>query len=266
MRVRPRSTKKHFATLAPVYREVRDLDTEAIYRVAEIVQTAAPDASSVTILDIGAGTGRYTEAVLAGARPPRRSLTVTCDASFEMLYSTMRVRRARLLPIRHVSGLAEDLPFAAQSIDMVLSFNAVHHFDLTRFLAELARVLRRGGVSVLYTRTPEQNRATVWGRYFPHFAERENRLRSADEWDAALHASPGFTSVRLVTLPWIIQTSLSRLVHQALTGHYSTFDFYTAQEFEDALQMFKRRLHAHFEDSFSMTVQNDHLLVVSRRT
>ena len=46
MRVRPRSTKKHFAALAPAYREVRDLDTEAIHRVAEIIQTAAPDASS----------------------------------------------------------------------------------------------------------------------------------------------------------------------------------------------------------------------------
>jgi len=180
----------------------------------------------------------------------------------------MRVRRARLrlLPIRHVSGLAEDLPFAAQSIDTLLSFNAVHHFNLTRFLAEVARVLRRSGVSVLYTRTPEQNRATVWGQYFPHFADRENRLHSTDEWGAALHASPGFTAVRLVPLPWTIQTSLSRLVHQAQTGHYSTFDFYTAQEFEDALRTFQRRLHAHFEDCSHMTVQNDHLLVVTRRT
>ncbi|MFQ5704531.1 MAG: hypothetical protein ACE5HT_10975 [Gemmatimonadales bacterium] len=38
------------------------------------------------------------------------------------------------------------------------------------------RVLQPEGKLILYTRTPEQNQCTIWGKFFPHFAERETRL------------------------------------------------------------------------------------------
>jgi ubiquinone/menaquinone biosynthesis C-methylase UbiE len=43
----------------------------------------------------------------------------------------------------------------------------VHHFDLGRFLAAAARVLKPGGQLFIYTRTPQQNARTIWGQYFP---------------------------------------------------------------------------------------------------
>ena len=72
---------------------------------------------------------------------------------------------------------AEQLPLADRSVDIVTSFNAVHHFDLERFTREVARVLRPGGHLFVYTRTPEQNAESIWGRAFPGFLSHESRLQ-----------------------------------------------------------------------------------------
>ncbi len=45
-------------------------------------------------------------------------------------------------------------------------FNGVHHFDLARCAGEAARMLTPAGQLVAYTRTPEQNRRTIWGHHF----------------------------------------------------------------------------------------------------
>ena len=71
---------------------------------------------------------------------------------------------------------AEQLPLADHSVDFVTTFNAIHHFDLDRFADEVARVLSRRGDLFVYTRTPEQNAASIWGRAFPGFTTHENRL------------------------------------------------------------------------------------------
>src|SRR2546423_12592727 len=73
---------------------------------------------------------------------------------------------------------AEQLPMRAASLDVVTAFNCVHHFDLGRFLTSAARVLAPGGQLFIYTRTPQQNARTIWGRYFPGFTEHEQRLHS----------------------------------------------------------------------------------------
>ena len=73
---------------------------------------------------------------------------------------------------------AEQLPFRDASLDLVTAFNCVHHFDLGRFLTSVAQVLAPGGQLFIYTRTPQQNARTIWGRYFPGFTEHEHRLHS----------------------------------------------------------------------------------------
>ena len=73
---------------------------------------------------------------------------------------------------------AEELPLRTASLDLVTAFNRVHHFDLGQFLTAVARVLQPGGQLFIYTRTPQQNGRTIWGRYFPGFTEHEQRLHS----------------------------------------------------------------------------------------
>src|SRR5262249_56085391 len=77
-----------------------------------------------------------------------------------------------------VVGAAEQLPLRTASLDVVTAFNCVHLFDLGRFLTAAARVLKPGGRLFIYTRTPQQNAQTIWGRYFPGFTAHEQRLHS----------------------------------------------------------------------------------------
>ncbi len=164
----------------------------------------------------------------------------------------------------HLVGAVETLPFRAASCDAMTCFNAVHHFDLARFASEASRVLTRSGLLVLYTRTPEQNRQTIWGRYFPEFAALETRLHTVSELQRVLHATH-FASVRVQTIPWRVTTSLSRLLEQVTAYHYSTFRFYSPDRLQTALDTFERRVRDVCSDCSRITFDNDHLLVVAQR-
>lgn len=258
---------RHFRTVASRYRQLRDLDQHTVRRVSGKLQTLAAGDNGVLVLDVGAGTGRYTEAVLrhASESADQPFHGVAYDAVLEMLDSEAAHRSLDKGSIDRTIGLAETLPFADHTFDAMLTFNAVHHFDLPAFLAEAARVVRSNGLLTIYTRTPEQNRRTVWGQLFPQFAERETRLFTEQTLRAAIDAEHGFETYEVREMPWTVRTDLRRLVNQARNRGYSTFCFYTAKEFEKAIELFERGIRERFHDPSAITVQNDHLLLVATR-
>jgi len=150
--------------------------------------------------------------------------------------------------VARVVGFAETLPFQNAVFDTVLSFNALHHFDLDTVLAAAARVLRCDGLLTVYTRTREQNRRTVWGELFPHFADRETRLFTHADLQGALARRTEFESVTLKLVPWTLRMTASRLVEQATGRYYSTFNFFTSEDFGAALATFEARLAANYSD------------------
>jgi SAM-dependent methyltransferase len=259
--------RQHFAALAPQYRDLRDLDMRAVRRVAGLLRGIVASQSSLSLLDVGTGTGRYTQAVLHQlARDGAwRSRVVAVDATREMLGALGAHLPFEVVSVQRVIALAEGLPLAVGAFDALLSFNAVHHFDLPAFLHEAARVVRRSGRLLLYTRTPEQNRRTVWGRFFPDFAARETRLHSEATLRAAVAATGCFRPIQLLPLRWVVRTSLARLLDQARLRFYSTFELYTPREFAAALGAFERRVRAHYQDPAAITARHDHLLVHATR-
>lgn len=98
--------------------------------------TRVPDA-----LDVGSGGGASTAALL-----PYAARVVGVDPSAAMVtHASAAVPRATFR-----QGSAEHLPFDAASFDIVTSAGAINYSDVPRALAETARVLRRGGVLLLY--------------------------------------------------------------------------------------------------------------------
>ena len=267
MTLLPSSIARHFGTVARRYRKLRDLDVRVVRRVALELRKLADLAHRLLVLDAGAGTGRYTEAVLhhASEHYGLRYHGVAYDAVREMLSSGEAHQRVGTGNIDRAIGLAEFLPFPTQSFDAVLSFNAVHHFDLREFLAAAARVLRPKRRLIVYTRTPEQNQRTIWGQFFPDFAERETRLYTESALRTALEGTNKFESIELLEIPWKVRTSLSRLMEQVRSRGYSTFWFYSPEEFDAALETFEARLRVNFDDPSTITVQNDHILVSATR-
>ena len=259
---------QHFGEVSARYRSVRDADLAAVGLVSDVLASAATEAHPFRLLDVGTGTGRYLEMV--SARLSATLVTDLCsiglDRSPAMLGQARRLNKCAYPGASHLVGAVETLPIRAASCDAMTCFNAVHHFDLARFASEASRVLTPSGLLVLYTRTAAQNRDTIWGRFFPDFAELETRLYTVSELQKALDATDAFASVRVETLRWRVTTSLSRLLEQVAAYHYSTFRFYSPDRLRTALDTFQHRVREVFRDCSRITFSNDHLLVVAQRT
>jgi SAM-dependent methyltransferase len=98
-----------------------------------------------SVLDLGAGTG--TLAIRLKQRCPGARV-VGLDADAEVLARARRKAAAAGREIEFVEGFSTDLPFPADSFDVVLSTLFFHHLtgaDKRRTLAQVRRVLKPGG-------------------------------------------------------------------------------------------------------------------------
>ncbi len=225
----------HFGRVAAVYDSLRTTDEEPVRRICQFL----PD-RPVTGLDIGCGTGRYTR--LLRAQLPDGSLLAASDVSAAMLAQLNAASCGHALGVAPLLSAAEQLPLRAASLDLVTAFNCVHHFDLGRFLAAAARVLAPGGQLFIYTRTPQQNARTIWGRYFPGFTEHEQRLHSQAAIRAAVSRTDGLTVTATQTFKHPRTSTAGRLRAQAEGRHYSTFSLYPPEELRAAITTFLARL------------------------
>ena len=182
----------HFEQVAVVYESLRTTDEAPVRAIGQLLP-----GRPVTGLDVGCGTGRYTR-LLRGLLPDG-SLLVAADVSAAMLAQLRAASRGHALGMVPLLAAAEELPLRTASLDLVTAFNCVHHFDLGRFLAAAARVLQPGGQLFIYTRTPQQNARTIWGRYFPGFTGHEQRLHSQAAIRDAVRRTDGLTMIATQT-------------------------------------------------------------------
>ena len=244
----------HFEQVAVVYESLRTTDEAPVRAIGQFLP-----GRPVTGLDVGCGTGRYTR-LLRGLLPDG-SLLVAADVSAAMLAQLRAASRGHALGMVPLLAAAEELPLRTASLDMVTAFNCVHHFDLGRFLAAAARVLQPGGQLFIYTRTPQQNARTIWGRYFPGFTGHEQRLHSQAAIRDAVRRTDGLTMVTTQTFRHPRISTAEWLGAQAQGRHYSTFSFYTPQELRAAIATFLARL-----PSPEVSWVDEHLLVVAGRS
>ena len=240
----------HFERVAAVYESLRTTDEAPVRRIRELL----PD-RPVTGLDTGCGTGRYSR-LLRGLLPDG-SLLVASDVSAAMLAELKAGDHGHALGVVPLLSTAEELPLRTASLDLVTAFNCVHHFDLGRFLAAAARVLAPGGQLFIYTRTPQQNARTIWGRYFPGFTEHEQRLHSEAAFREAVRRTDGLRVIATQIFNHPRLSTAGRLRAQAEGRHYSTFSLYTPEELRASIATFLARLPRP-----EVSWVDEHLLVV----
>jgi ubiquinone/menaquinone biosynthesis C-methylase UbiE len=244
----------HFEQVAAVYESLRTTDEAPVHRIRQLL----PD-RPVTGLDAGCGTGRYSR--LLRALLPDGSLLVASDVSAAMLAQLKAGHHGRPRGVVPLVSTAEELPLRTASLDLVTAFNCVHHFDLDRFLAAAARVLQPGGQLFIYTRTPQQNARTIWGRYFPGFTEHEQRLYGETEFRDAVRRTDGLKMIAQQTFSHPRSSTPERLRAQAEGRHYSTFSLYPPDELRASIATFLARLPGP-----EVSWIDEHLLVVAGGT
>ena len=117
--------------------------SEAPEAVRRLVRTLAADLpTGGDVLDVGNGLGAQDPVIAEVARP--RSLTAVNITRSQLVAGRDRLAEAHARP---VNADATRLPLRDASADGVISVEAAFHFpSRSRFFAEVARVLRPGGV------------------------------------------------------------------------------------------------------------------------
>jgi ubiquinone/menaquinone biosynthesis C-methylase UbiE len=147
-----------------------DAPAQALVRFAAV-------APGERVLDVGAGTGAVSRAVLAAAAD-----VVALDPSVPML---LAARRGGVTDA--VAGMLPDLPIIGASVDVVLSaFVMTHVDDPDAATRDIHRVLRRGGRLALSAWSPSDDEySAAWSEVVSEFAP-------ADAMEAAaLRVLPG---------------------------------------------------------------------------
>jgi len=135
-------TVEHPTAGGAIWRLGVNSDLGRLYRAADEIGRQPPGSR---VLDIPCGGG----VALRGLRRGQDVEYVAADIAQTMLDRTMRVAEKRGVADQVVPRVADAgaLPFDDASFDLVVSFTGLHCFpDPARAVAEMARVLRPGGV------------------------------------------------------------------------------------------------------------------------
>jgi len=168
------------------------------------------------VLDLAAGTGKLTQAIIeAGGE---------VVAAVEPL-DGMRDQLSAVLPqVPAMAGSAEAIPLADASADAVLVGQAFHWFDHEPALHEIARVLRPGGVLGLLWNVRDDS--VGWVRDLGRIAIGHDMLSEIDgsDWDG-LGRHPRFAERERRDFPNPEPFDAERLVTWASsTSHFATME------------------------------------------
>ncbi len=177
------------------------------YQPAVIDALAAelPIGPGATVLDLAAGTGKLTRALIAAeldvvAVEPQAPLR-------DLLVAHVGAQRV-------LDGLAEAIPLPDASVDAVTVADAFHWFDQNAALAEIHRVLRPGGGLALLSSTPDWSGAS-WAHEVGALMQ---SLRPAHPkfdgppWQDAVRAAGDWTEPREINLTTTQPTDAARMV------------------------------------------------------
>lgn len=156
-------------------------------------------------LDLGAGTGKFTERLVS-----RASRVIAVDPSEQMI----SVLRRKLPGVEAVVGSAERIPVADATVEAVSVAQAFHWFERETACAEIRRVLVPGGTLGL-----------LWNHSDPACAWDRACARVAHPWlsedvsvsESAQEALPGFEAAGRLEIPWRERVSRDDYISRWLT-------------------------------------------------
>ena len=250
----------HFSRIATIYKNLRTTDIAPILFIRKKLQ----DISILKGADVGCGCGRYTAELLRFAGD---NIVLTCvDENEDMLKQLkMNLSGKDLHNLIMVRSPASNLQVETNSLDFIVTFNAVHHFDLAGFLNESARTLKDNRYLFIYTRLRSQNKRNIWGRYFPKFHDKETRLYCLEGFKMVLEQIRTLKLDSFEYYKYKRKASTNWLIKRAMQHHYSTFDLYDGEEFNDALMKFRKNITNNYSDRNDVFWEDENIMFVISR-
>ena len=117
----------------------------------------------------------------------------------------------------------------------------------------------------IYTRLPDQNEASIWGKYFPGFSEKETRLFELANMEKGIAQMKNLALEEVKFFQYRRVSSLDKLLLQVREKHYSTFSLYAPRELERAMEEFNENVRSHFFEPDRVHWLDGNVMLILRR-
>ena len=201
------ASSRSFGAAASVYHQSRPG-----YPVAAIEWLVG---DAVRVLDLGAGTGKLTAALVALDRE-----VIAVDPVEEMLEEL----EVAVPGVPRILGTAEDIPIEDAAVDAVVAGQAWHWFQPDKAIPEIARVLRPGGVLGLVWNSRDTR--AEWLRDAGEIMH--ERHDASATFESYVKIGPPFGPVEEHTVEWVERMSRERFLDLVRSRSY----FITSTEAE----------------------------------
>jgi ubiquinone/menaquinone biosynthesis C-methylase UbiE len=222
-------------SIPAVYDRGRDHGPEVLNLWMSVIESRVDGRSISTILDLGCGTGRFSEGLASrfGAR------VVGVDPSEKMLEQARRKRQGN--GIHYERGTAEAIPLVDGAVDMIFMSMSFHHFhDHERAAWECRRVLRADGHVVVRTGTREQIPSYPYVPFFPSTRSMLEDLLPNHSRLCAVFEAVGFRCVESQIVTQTIAPSWSAYAGKLSAGGDSVLARLAEDELARGLEAIRR--------------------------
>jgi ubiquinone/menaquinone biosynthesis C-methylase UbiE len=136
------------------YNKTRKADLKIFDKIFELLDSP----KNKMILDVGAGTGNY-----ANLLADKSNSLMALEPSLEMINQASAHSY-----VKWINGYVENIDFDNNYFDCTICILSIHHFrDLTKGINEIYRTLKNGGLLLIFTYVPGEQKFFWLQDYFP---------------------------------------------------------------------------------------------------
>jgi len=220
--------------IAANYDRGRDHGPDFLSLWMDVVSSQLTDQRVKTILDLGCGTGRFSEALQSHFD----ANVIGIDPSKKMLAQAESKPHHRR--VHYVLGRAESIPLPANSIDLIFMSMTFHHFEDPSLAArECRRVVRDQGTALLRAGTRERIASYAYVDFFPQSLPILRESLPSSAFVREVFETAGFRAVTHSAVLQEIAPSHAAYAEKLAAGADSVLAQLSPRDFETGMRALK---------------------------
>lgn len=217
--------------IAVAYDQGRDHGPEVLNLWMNVVSSHVKDQCIKTLLDLGCGTGRFSEALAVRFDAE----VIGIDPSEKMLEQARRKQRDRR--VRYEPGRGESIPVPDDSVDLIFMSMVFHHFDNPTLAArECRRVLRDQATVFLRAGTSERISSYPYVDFFPESQTILEEILPTNTFVREVFEAAGFVTVTSEVVTQQIASNYAAYADKLSAGADSVLASLSPSAFEDGMK------------------------------